>query len=106
MFEERLLTPEQAIQALSEQQRVLTEMLLHLHGEVRALKVVLDAVTEAHPDPERLYDLWQRVLPDLTDDLTASDSTTSEQQREGWKGVLQHYSEYFRVLRDRAREDD
>ena len=105
-FEERQLSMEDAVRALSEQQRFLIESLLQLHGEVRAMKLVMDALAEAHPDPQRLFELWHSLLPEVTDDLTASDSATTEQQREGWKNVLQHYSEYFQALRDRACEDD
>ena len=81
-------------------------------GDVRAIssagamKVVLDAVVGAHPEPERLYELWQQALPDITEGLTASDARYTPAQREGWKDVLRHYSEYFRVLHDRAREQD
>lgn len=106
LLAQRELSLPDAVDAISKGQVTLLSVLMRLHGEVRAMKVVLDAVVGAHPEPERLYELWQQALPDITEGLTASDARYTPAQREGWKDVLRHYSEYFRVLHDRAREQD
>ena len=106
LLAQRELSLPDAVAAISKGQVTLLSVLMRLHGEVRAMKVVLDAVVGAHPEPERLYELWQQALPDITEGLTASDARYTPAQREGGKHVLRYYSEYFRVLHDRAREQD
>ena len=57
LLAQRELSLPDAVDAISKGQVTLLSVLMRLHGEVRAMKVVLDAVVGAHPEPKRLYEL-------------------------------------------------
>lgn len=96
-------TTQQAFDVVSEQLRVLMDALMQTHGEVRALRYMLDAILSLHPEPTLLRQVWQQKLPDVTDDLTQSDSAAHAMQRAGWQRTLAHYSVYLDALARQAR---
>lgn len=81
-------TIQQAFDVVSGQLRALMDASMQTHGEVRALRCMLDAVIKLHPEPALLRHLWQQALPEMTDDLTESDSATNAMRRAGWQCAL------------------
>lgn len=98
------LTAREAIELVNGQVKQLTDGLMTLMGELRATKLALDTVIESHPAPQRMRELWQRVLPGLIDELhERPQSSLAEAERAGWQPALSHYSQLFDAVADRAK---
>lgn len=103
-METRSVSLQEALDLMGEKTIALEKALVQVMGELRGTKLALDTVIESHPAPQRLHEIWQRILPEVAEGvIDGAETPLSKAGQEGWKRALAHYSELFQAVNDRAQ---